>query len=886
MVTHGGKVTGLFTIAVPRGVSTAHDAITVTEDGVVGDRKRGARRHVVLLSEEGWDAACEALGVRLDPRLRRGQIVVRGFDLANAVGRRIAVGGTLLEIVDECTPCGRMNEVRPGLKEALRAGVRAGVFGTVIRPGIIRMGDAVHLDETDASAVAAEAPGTTPASASTHQAAASIRVALVLAPVFGNYGSPIALGLAYLAGALRRAGMRVDILDASTRIRDADPSLFADLMVPGFASPGRPTAALDVDLLLEVLYPGCRPSAAALAGRIRAAASVDFQALAALGHLDVVGFHVCDANLYYVAAMAQALRAEGVPVLFGGPSITDTPTRRVLLDLGLCDGALVGEADDRIGAAVRALAGRGDPQIEGFTFRETSRDCARGRLRIFPGGGTPKLRDLPLPDFEGMGVKEHGYIPIHSTRGCINSCTYCSERWYYPRFRLRPVEQVLAEMDEHARRYETTRFQFYDLLINSRERWITQFCEALTARGAPYQWDSFFIPQSLTPGWGERLLAAGCPTVRVGVEHLAPRMLRLMGRDDDVRLLEDNLGALGQSGVTVQMDILVGFPGETEDDHLENLERLERLLGRSPRLTVLLNSYSFNVGSPVWLDPATYGVAPIYYEPGTLPPDAEAAREALAALVMDHRREPSQPVVARRLAELNAVIGGQRVGRQEPAAGPGTAEFAHLRIAAETEGHRRTTDDGTLELAVTSQCNLNCVFCSVPPTEPDRPLRAHDLARRIRESGATEVVLSGGEPTMMRGLPKLVRAAREAGAARVVVETNGTLIGAYPQLADALCAAGIDRFVVSLHGADAAVADAATGAPGSFDLAVAGVAALLKRGAAVTIKTVRYRDNMRAVGDLPGWLHDRFGPGAVSWEQVDVQGLGRAAERPELLIGV
>ncbi len=852
----------------------AHEVVTVEADGVRGDRKRGTPRHVVLVAEEGWKAACDTLGVVLDPRERRGQIVVRGVDLAAAVGQRLQVGDVVLDVVDECTPCGRMNQVQPGLKEALRRDVRAGVFATVVRPGTIQVGASVLVrpSSVGASTDAKEDLASSPA-------AAPLRIALVLAPVFGDYGSPISLGLAYLAGALRRAGMVVDILDASTRIRDGDPQLFADLMGPGFPSPDGGTIALDVELLLEVLFPGSSARAMPLAKRIRAAARVDFEALERTGHLDVVGFHVCDANVYYVAALAQALRAEEVPVLFGGPSITDTPTRQLLLALRLCDAAMIGEGDERIGAVVRALAERGDREIEGMTWL-----LPDGGLRVFPGGGTPRLRGAPLPDLEGMGVKQHGHIPIHSTRGCINACNYCSERWYYPRFRVRPVDEVLAEMAAQSERYDVHLFQFYDLLLNGRERWLEEFCSKLQELGAPYQWDSFFVPQSLGPGSGERLLAAGCSTVRVGVEHLAPRMLRLMGRDDNVRLLEDNITALCQSGVAVQMDLLCGFPGELEDDHRESLERLQRLLACSPGLTVLLNPYSLNVGSPVSMDPASYGVEPILYQPGDLPLGAESARDALAALVVDHRREPGAEVVARRLAELRAAMGPRRRDLSLGSDADPDAAVGQRPAADGVTAERAADADPVppLQVRMTERCNLNCVFCSAPPSGDDHVVKPQELAERVRTSRASEVVITGGEPTLLRSLPKSVRAARAAGATRVILETNGTLIGAYPQLAEALCSAHVDRFVVSLHGPTAEIADAAFGVPGAFDLAVSGIEALVRSGGKVRVRTLHYAANSAEVAAMRRWCAERFG-GTVEWEAVTIRAEGRAANHPELL---
>lgn len=57
-------------------------------------------------------------------------------------GDRLQVGEAVLEITRPCTPCGRMDEIRPGLQEALRG--RRGMLARVLQGGWIRRGDSVR----------------------------------------------------------------------------------------------------------------------------------------------------------------------------------------------------------------------------------------------------------------------------------------------------------------------------------------------------------------------------------------------------------------------------------------------------------------------------------------------------------------------------------------------------------------------------------------------------------------------------------------------------------------------------------------------------------------------------------------------------------------------
>jgi MOSC domain-containing protein YiiM len=114
--------------------------------GLRGDQKRSRRRQVTLLAAEAWEAATAELGVTAPPYRRRANVVIRGLDLADTIGRQVRLGPVLLQIHGETDPCQMMDRVAPGLKDALTPDRRAGVFGAVIEGGTLRVGDPVIVE--------------------------------------------------------------------------------------------------------------------------------------------------------------------------------------------------------------------------------------------------------------------------------------------------------------------------------------------------------------------------------------------------------------------------------------------------------------------------------------------------------------------------------------------------------------------------------------------------------------------------------------------------------------------------------------------------------------------------------------------------------------------
>ena len=73
--------------------------------------------------------------------------MVSGVDLENTRNRVLRIGDLRLRIRGETRPCRRMDEAQPGLKRALSAAWRGGVYGQVLGDAEIRIGDAVFFED-------------------------------------------------------------------------------------------------------------------------------------------------------------------------------------------------------------------------------------------------------------------------------------------------------------------------------------------------------------------------------------------------------------------------------------------------------------------------------------------------------------------------------------------------------------------------------------------------------------------------------------------------------------------------------------------------------------------------------------------------------------------
>jgi MOSC domain-containing protein YiiM len=115
------------------------EAQVVNDFGLEGcvHARPGRTRQVLLMDKETLDA------MDLQPGILRENITTTGLNVNSlAIGQRLRVGRTLLEVSEICTPCDQMEKIRPGLRKELWG--RRGMLCRVVEGGVVRRGDMIE----------------------------------------------------------------------------------------------------------------------------------------------------------------------------------------------------------------------------------------------------------------------------------------------------------------------------------------------------------------------------------------------------------------------------------------------------------------------------------------------------------------------------------------------------------------------------------------------------------------------------------------------------------------------------------------------------------------------------------------------------------------------
>ena len=194
-------------------------------------------------------------------------------------------------------------------------------------------------------------------------------------------------------------------------------------------------------------------------GNARAMDEKDLVRFAREHDVKLVGIGAMTRMIAKAYRMADAIRAAGIPVVMGGPHVTEVPDEALGRDGGPrhADAVALGEADETWPKIVNDAA-RGDLKEIYAPLDENGKD-RKPSLQPYPS--IPwKTMDLDqfnlVPKFVAPLLRRHGtgwgtfrLIPIESGRGCPYGCEFCTVTGFFgDSIRFRTNESVVSELLE------------------------------------------------------------------------------------------------------------------------------------------------------------------------------------------------------------------------------------------------------------------------------------------------------------------------------------------------------------------------------------------------------------------------------------------------------
>lgn len=347
------------------------------------------------------------------------------------------------------------------------------------------------------------------------------------------------LGLAFLAGALERAGHEVNILD---------------LVVYPFSQDR-----------LATLLQDFRPD---LVGATAVTMTVD--------------------NALMVLEAVKVLQP-AVPTVVGGPHATFCAAQ-VLQSHPQVDIVARGEGEHTLVALARAIdASAPWAQVPGITFRhcggvtETPLPPPADLNELAP----PSRHRIPLGRYLALGMP----VSMTTSRGCPFKCIFCvGRKMVGARVRYRDPSRVVDEMAE-LNRMGFHQINLADDLFTASESHCLAVCDAIIKRRLEVKWTSFARVDTVNRTILDAMHRAGCTTVSFGVESGSPEMLRRIRKGITLDQVEHAVKLCLECGIDPHASFILGLPGESE-------ATIDQTVDFGKRLKALGVSHGFHILAP------------------------------------------------------------------------------------------------------------------------------------------------------------------------------------------------------------------------------------------------------------------------------------------------
>ena len=292
---------------------------------------------------------------------------------------------------------------------------------------------------------------------------------------------------------------------------------------------------------------------------------------------DVIGFTVIHRTAIFTIEMARIIK-EKYPdkkIILGGPNGYELLGGFDLIKESAVDAVCLGEAELCLGNLLNIIKEKGAIEFcNGFVYRDRQNQIINCGSPVI----VKNLDFIPFADFSDFKVERYKVLPILTSKGCIYNCSFCSESICMGGFRSRSAYNIYSEIAYQLNKYPyIEEFHFCDSLINGNIKMLDELCDLIIDKAFPIRWSGqAYARKEMTKDFLIKLKKSGCQSLSYGVESGSDRILRLMNKKFTAGLAEEIIRSTHEAGIESVFNIIIGFPGETDDDFRDTEDFLKR----------------------------------------------------------------------------------------------------------------------------------------------------------------------------------------------------------------------------------------------------------------------------------------------------------------------
>jgi len=332
------------------------------------------------------------------------------------------------------------------------------------------------------------------------------------------------------------------------------------------------------------------------------------------GAFDVIGFSSTFNQNIASLTLAKLIKEKypHVKILFGGSNFESDMGLEYFRVFPWIDYVVPGEAEDILPQLIKYLE-HGGPVPRGVVHR-----CEGEVLYEKPEVMFGNFQDYAAPDYDDFfdqlreidpqsSLLENPVILYETARGCWwgekHHCTFCGLNASTMKFRAKSIKQVHTDLAQLSKKYDSFRFRLVDNILEMK------YVDGVFGELAENNYDLHFfieVKSNLTKKQIKTLAEGGAKVIQPGIESFSLNQLRQM--DKGVRPLQNILCMKWAMyyGIEINWNILIGFPGEADDDYRQQIDLIKLLFHLPPPECV--GNLWLERFSPYFMRPEEYGI--------------------------------------------------------------------------------------------------------------------------------------------------------------------------------------------------------------------------------------------------------------------------------------
>lgn len=300
---------------------------------------------------------------------------------------------------------------------------------------------------------------------------------------------------------------------------------------------------------------------------------------------DYVGIYVNLMTKINVLEMIKFIKSEEklrkIKIIVGGPEVRYNAEN--FLQYG-ADYAVIGEGEETTLELIRFFDKKNNYEslsnIYGIAFIKDGETIFTPERTLIN-----TLDKLPIPNRSGINIKDYlrvwkerhkqDAISVSTMRGCPYTCRWCSRAVYGLTYRRRSPAKVVEELKLIQQEYNPDSIWFVDDVFTISHKWLSEFNNELKKENIKINYECITRADRMNEEVIKMMKESGCFRVWIGAESGSQRIIDAMDRRVKVEQVREMIKLSKKYGIESGTFIMLGYPGETEDDIEETIKHLK-----------------------------------------------------------------------------------------------------------------------------------------------------------------------------------------------------------------------------------------------------------------------------------------------------------------------